>query len=239
MNSQAIINCEWGLDGINKLSGKTDIFIIVDVLSFSTCVDIAVLKGAMVYPFKWKDKTVTEYARKLGAVTASHDRKIINGYTLSPSSLLDIPDGAKLVLPSPNGSALSLATGKIITICGSLRNCGSVAQFAMVSGKNISFIAAGERWKDGSMRYAIEDLIGAGAIISFMNGELSQQSQIALNVFETFKDDLPGVIKDTVSGAELIERGFEKDVELACELNISKSVPLLQNGAFSQRTYGI
>jgi phosphosulfolactate phosphohydrolase-like enzyme len=34
------------------------------------------------------------------------------------------------------------------------------------------------------------------------------------------------------SGKELIERGFEKDVYLACEFNVSDNGPLLINGSY-------
>ena len=33
------IRCEWGIEGLEKLAIISDVVIIVDVLSFSTCVD--------------------------------------------------------------------------------------------------------------------------------------------------------------------------------------------------------
>ncbi len=50
---------------------------------------------------------------------------------------------------------------------------------------------------------------------------------MAKNLFESIKDEIPGHIKKSISGKELIEKGFAEDVELACQLNISNSVPLL------------
>ena len=50
------IRCEWGERGVLELSRTSDVVIIVDVLSFSTCVDIATARGAAVYPYLWKDK---------------------------------------------------------------------------------------------------------------------------------------------------------------------------------------
>ena len=48
--------CEWGEGGVLELSRTSDVVIIVDVLSFSTCVDIATASGAAVYPYLWKDE---------------------------------------------------------------------------------------------------------------------------------------------------------------------------------------
>lgn len=234
--SEFNIKLEWGLPGIEQLATVSDVIIIVDTLSYSTCVDIAVSKGAVIYPYKYKDDSVIEYAKSVGAELANRDRNS-SGYTLSPVSLKNIPSNTKLVLPSPNGSTLSLATGNIPTLCGGLRNAKAVAEYATTVGKNISVIPAGERWQEqfasnGTIRFAIEDLIGAGAIISYIKGSLSPESKSALAVFESVKENLLEEIKNCCSGKELIERGFEEDVNLACEFNVSDSVPVLINGAY-------
>lgn len=49
------IRLEWGIRGVEQLSPISDVVIIVDILSFSTCVDIATANGALVYPYRWKD----------------------------------------------------------------------------------------------------------------------------------------------------------------------------------------
>jgi 2-phosphosulfolactate phosphatase len=236
--SEFNIKLEWGLPGIEQLALVSDVIIIVDVLSYSTCVDIAVSSEAIIYPYKYKDDSAVEYAKSIGAELADRDRNS-SGYTLSPLSLKNIPSGTKLVLPSPNGATLSISTGSITTICGGLRNAKAVAEYAMSIGKNISVIPAGEKWQEhykskGSLRFAIEDLIGAGAIISFLKGSLSPESESALAVYESVKNDLKEEIKKCSSGKELIERGFEEDVNLACELNVSDCVPVLTNGRYEK-----
>ena len=44
------IRCEWGAAGLRQLVAHSDAIVIVDVLSFATCVDIAVGNGASIYP---------------------------------------------------------------------------------------------------------------------------------------------------------------------------------------------
>jgi 2-phosphosulfolactate phosphatase len=226
------IRLEWGLRGVEELAPISDVIIIVDVLSFSTCVDIATQNGAIIYPFRWKDKSAIEYAKTLNAELADFKRKYTDGYSLSPTSLLKIEPKTKLVLPSPNGSTLTLSTGKTPTLCGSLRNAKAVATFAKKYGKKMSIIAAGEKWKDGSLRVAFEDLMGAGAIISNLTGHLSPESKTGLTIFEDSKINLLEEIKNCSSGKELIEKGFEKDILLACELNSSDNVPVLTDNAY-------
>ena len=226
------IRFEWGLKGVEVLAPISDVIIIVDVLSFSTSVDIATGRGAIVYPYKWKDESALTYANSIGAQLAEPKRKLSDGYSLSPSSLINIPEGTKLVLPSPNGSTLSLATGTTLTICGSIRNAKAVAEYAMNGGKEISIIPAGERWKDGTLRPAFEDLLGAGAIISYLQGSLSPESKMALAVFAQLQTNVAEEIRKCNSGKELIEMGFEADVELAGVLNASNNVPVLSDKAY-------
>lgn len=230
--SQFNVRLEWGLRGVQELAPISDVVIIVDVLSFSTSVDIATANGAMIFPYRWKDETAGEYAKSINAELADFKREFTDGYSLSPTSLTNIPSKTKLVLPSPNGSTLTLATGNAPTICGSLRNAKAVAQYAMSLGAKISIIPAGEQWDDGTLRPAHEDLIGSGAIVSYLTGSLSPESNSALSVFSSAINCLTDEIKKCSSGKELIERGFEKDIYLACDLNISDNVPILKNKAY-------
>lgn len=226
------IRLEWGLRGIEELAPISDVIIIVDVLSFSTCVDIATKNGAIICPYRWKDESAIEYAKTLNAELADFKRKFTDGFSLSPTSLMYIKPSTKLVLPSPNGSTLSLSTGSIPTLCGSLRNAKAVATYAKKYGNKISIIASGEQWKDKSLRVAFEDLVGAGAIISHLTGDLSPESKTGLTIFENTKATLLSDIKKCSSGKELLERGFEKDVLLACDLNSSDNVPVLTDNYF-------
>lgn len=226
------IRLDWGLQGLKELAPISDVIIIVDILSFSTCVDIATRNGAIIFPYRWKDESAIDYAKKVNAELADFKRKYTDGFSLSPTSLLKITPPTKLVLPSPNGSTLSLATGATPTLCGCLRNAKAVAMLAKEYGKKISIIAAGEQWTDKTIRFAFEDMLGAGAIISYLEGNLSPESKASIAVFEDSKSSLLSQIKNCSSGKELIDRGFEKDIFLACELNSSDNVPVLTHNYF-------
>lgn len=230
--SQFDLRCEWGIHGVAQLAPVSDLVIIVDVLSFSTCVDIATHNGAIIFPYQWKNELAIDYARSVNAELASDRRSCSQGYSLSPSSLLNIPAGTKLVLPSPNGSALSLMTKQIPTLAGCLRNCQAIANFAQSCGTKIAVIPAGERWEDGSLRPAWEDWVGAGAILSYLNGSLSPEAESAVAAFYSFKDTIASVLRKCSSGKELIARGFSQDVELAAAFNSSSCVPLLIDNAY-------
>ncbi|MFN6567128.1 2-phosphosulfolactate phosphatase [Dendronalium sp. ChiSLP03b] len=232
--SEFDLRCEWGSQGVAQLASISDVVVIVDVLSFSTCVEIATSNGAIIFPYTMRDESVIDYAKSVQAELASHrQRWTPTGYSLSPKSLTQIPGGTRLILPSPNGSFLTLQTKSTPTLAGCLRNCQAVAQFAQKYGNKIAVIPAGERWKDdGSLRPAFEDLIGAGAILSYLHGSLSPEAEVAVVTFETFQKDLQGYLKKCSSGKELIAAGFESDVELAAIYNVSNCIPLFTENAY-------
>jgi 2-phosphosulfolactate phosphatase len=229
------IRCEWGIHGVAQLAPESDAVVIIDVLSFTTCVDIAVGNGATVYPYRWRDASALAYAQAQAAILASARGQGDTGYSLSPTSLGTLPAGTRLVLPSPNGATLTLATGPVPTFAGCLRNATAVAQALQHSGQRISVIPAGEQWADGSLRPAIEDLLGAGAIICHLPGRRSPEADVAVAAFQHFRHDLGAGLRQCGSASELIGGGFEDDVALAAALDVSRCVPVLTHGAYTQQ----
>jgi 2-phosphosulfolactate phosphatase len=226
------VKCEWGAQGVRQLASVSDVVVIVDVLSFSTCVEIATNRGAIIFPCRWKDESAVAFAASVNAELASVKRGY-GSYSLSPASLLDIPTGTRLALPSPNGSTLSLLTGSLPTLTACFRNCRAVAGAASAYGRRIAVIPAGEQWNDGSLRPAFEDWVGAGAIINHLKGRLAPEAGAALAAYSDARFDLKRLLRQCGSGRELIERGFEQDVDLFSELNVSDCVPVLMDGAYA------
>ena len=101
--------CEWGPEGIDALAADSDVIIIVDVLSFSTTVEVATARGALVRPARPDQEDLHAIAQACGAVVAG--RRGSSGFSLSPASVLEIAPGTLLILPSPNGANLSTRTG--------------------------------------------------------------------------------------------------------------------------------
>lgn len=225
------MRCEWGMQGVEHLAPISDVVIIVDVLSFCTCVDVAVGRGAQVYPFGFRNDSARTYAVVVGARLAAPQRRA-GGYTLSPASLLTIPPETRLVLPSPNGSTLSVGTGDTPTLAGCLRNARTVAAVASTLGERIAVIPAGERWRDGSLRPAWEDWVGAGAIIAHLPGARSPEADAALAAYRNALPDLAALLCRCSSGKELIAAGYAADVDLAAALDVSAVAPQLVDGAY-------
>lgn len=225
------IRCEWGEQGVARLATISDAVIIVDVMSFSTCVSVAVNRGATVFPYRWKDESRIAFAKSVEAELAEPRGK--SRYSLSPVSLLQVPPDARLVLPSPNGSTLTLSTGQTPTFAGCLRNSKAVALAATRYGQHIAVIPAGERWnEDNSLRPSFEDLVGAGAIIRHLTGTVSPEARLAVDAFRATASNLLTRLKECSSGKELIARGFEDDIVLIAQMDVDDCAPILKDGAY-------
>lgn len=229
------LRCEWGPRGAAALAPLVDVVVVVDVLSFSTCVDIAVARGAVVYPAGPGLESPADMAHRLGAALVGRD--VAAAYFFSPTGLLAVPAGARLVLPSPNGAALSVLTGATPTLAGCLRNARAVAAAAARLGRRVAVIAAGERWRadahdDRSLRPAVEGLVAAGAILDRLPGSRSPEAEVAVAAFRAARGRLAAFLLACSSGRELATAGREADVALASQLNVSDFAPRLLDGAY-------
>jgi 2-phosphosulfolactate phosphatase len=221
------VRLEWGREGAALLAAECAVVIVVDVLSFSTAVDVAVGRGAAVLPLRSAepDRPVPPDVLRAGPRRGP-------GPSLSPASLTGLSAGTRLALPSPNGATLcaAVATGGAVLFAGCLRNASAVAAAARAVGGPVGIVPAGERWPDDTMRVAAEDALGAGAIAAALPGR-SPEAELAAAQFAAARDrGLGEVLAATSSGRELHADGFVADVDLAAALDASTAVPRLRDG---------
>ncbi|MFC9825741.1 2-phosphosulfolactate phosphatase [Streptomyces erythrochromogenes] len=242
------VRFEWGPTGAQRLAADVACLVVVDVLSFTTSVAVAVEAGTRVHPYAWRDETASVFAEERAAALAVGRRAATSDspWSLSPAALRRAPFTPRLVLPSPNGSAIAAAAAGSAVVAGCLRNPSAVGRWLAVRGYGtpehpVAVIAAGERWPDGSLRPALEDLLGAGAIIAALQaqgaGPLSPEAAAAHACF-THTPDVPAAVAGCSSGVELARGGFAEDVDIACELDAGTVVPVLADGAFEAQRAG-
>lgn len=242
---------DWGPVGARATQG--DVAVVVDVLSFTTSVTVAVDRGVRVLPFPWRDDRAAAFAREHDAVLAvgrleARAPGAPEGPSLSPAGLLTCQPVPRLVLPSPNGSTIAAALQQGVpateVVAGCLRNASAVGDHlagALDRGLSVSVVASGERWsEDDSLRPALEDHLGAGAILGRVAERghadlLSPEARAAADLFAATRPRLVEVLRACVGGRELTSKGFAADVDVAAELDASAVVPVLRGGAFGPR----
>jgi 2-phosphosulfolactate phosphatase len=232
------LRLEWGENGVAALAPDCAVLVIVDVLSFTTAVDVALNRGARVMPVRRGDVRAISAARAAGAVVAGEQR-----WTLRPSSLVDLPADTLLALPSPNGAMLcaqAAATGATV-FAACLRNAESVAREVekVADGRPIGIVPAGERWgvTAGPLRPGIEDLLGAGSIAAALlsTGGASPEAWLAANCFVNEIDNVVELLHGCASGRELTAAGHAADVDLAATVGSSSCAPVLRDGVLTNR----
>jgi 2-phosphosulfolactate phosphatase len=246
------VRLEWGPTGATAVAADADVAVVVDVLSFTTTLTVALDRGMTVLPFRWRDERAAAYAVEHGAVLAvgRHEARRDgvgvhgSGVSLSPAAMAAVTGVERVVLPSPNGStiAFGLRDAGCTVVGASLRNAAAVARW-IPAGATVAVVAAGERWPDGSLRPAVEDLWGAGAVLSALAGSrhvdtvtFSPEARLAVTAYDAVAGRVRDELLACASGCELVDAGFATDVWIAAETDVSEVVPVLAGDAFVDRT---
>lgn len=215
-----IVDLDWGWEGAARAAAKEGVVVIVDVLRFSTSVAAHVAAGAEVEVISWKEGTLTQ--------------------RLSP---LSAGEKGRLKLSSLNGAQCTLRAASAPRLyAGALVNASAVARAARAWGHPITVVACGERWRapgeDGALRFALEDLLGAGAVIAALRDLPStSEAKAARAAFLGARKQLLARLLACESGRELTAKGQEADVCFAAQVDGLNSVPLWNpEGFFSNET---
>lgn len=235
-------NHEWGRAGARDAAARGDIVIIVDTLRFSTAVAAAAERGAWIYPCATPDEAASLRARIGGEIATW--RPAPGQFSLSPRSYEAAEPFQRVILPSPNGATCTgLGKEAPYLFAGALVNASVVA--ATVGrlmddfGLSATVVSCGERRQGQdvavsgadpeleAMRPAIEDYLGAGAILAGIDCERSPEAELCVAAFEASKHRLSELLWECESGRELREKGFGEDVRFAAELDRLSSVPEL------------
>lgn len=148
---------------------------------------------------------------------------------------------------SLNGAVVAARASALgaTVLLGSLRNARAAAEAVLAEQvrrgerTSIAVIAAGEllsRDTDAPLRFAVEDQLGAGAVIDALGAlGVDHTSPEAAAVCESFRG-LRGAVRHLLtasgSGQELLERGARDEVVRAAEVDAVASAPLLRDGVF-------
>ncbi len=156
---------------------------------------------------------------------------------------------------SSNGADAAAAAQRegTIVLLGALRNASAVARAALAvqerrgARTSVAVIAAGERATDGSLRFAVEDQLGTGAIIDALTAvgidHCSPEAAASAAAFRSLRPALRHLFTASGSGRELAigvastarmaERGIRPaSVDEAAQLDTTDVVPELRDGRF-------
>ncbi|WP_300267385.1 2-phosphosulfolactate phosphatase [Microbacterium sp.] len=213
------VRFEWGEAGLRRLA-PADIVIVVDVLRFSSTVADAVASDA-----------------SIDAADAAHWSR----------------DGAAVAAAAARIQAQPQTQATVLL--GALRNATAVAQTVLALQHqrqrrlSVSVIAAGEQTPAGDLRFAVEDQLGAGAIIAALSDlgidHTSPEAATACESARGLRRAMRHLLTASASGRELAD-GVDAtarieaagvvptSVAAAAELDAIDAVPILRGGVFTR-----
>lgn len=227
---------------MREAAARGDIIVIVDVLRFSSCVAAAVERGAAVFPCAW-DGEAAALAARVGGRVAFAPPGSRAGFALVPT-FTEAAAGETIVLRTANGAECTLlAASAPHVFAGALLNASAlaaaVAGLLEASELCVTVVACGERLSaptDGeAISFAIEDYLGAGAILAALDRDLSAEARVCAGAFERSRGDLLDLLLDGGSGRQLRGWGLEADTRFAAQIDACTAVPLLRDGRYDQQ----
>jgi len=240
------VRFDWGASGLRSIAPEAGVIVVVDSISFTTTVELAVASGLSVTPFAGS-RAEAETAELGDAVLAG--RRGEAGITLSPTRITPdavaaIAPATRVVMPSFNGSRVSALAAEygVPVIAAGLRNRSAVAAWILRYQEQhgdrvrVAIIASGEVREDDSVRFAVEDQLAAGAIVDAL-AEVgidysSPEAAAACAAFTGLRRAVGHLYTASVTAQQLIEAGQGDDVRLAAQADASTTVPVLVDGAF-------
>jgi 2-phosphosulfolactate phosphatase len=157
----------------------------------------------------------------------------------------DVPLDAAAHAVSINGAALAQAAQGLVLL-GGLRNAAAVARAILAEQErraartSIAVIAAGEatsRETGAPVRFAVEDLLGAGAVIDALAevgiDHSSPEAAVAGEGFRSLRGAAKHLLTASGSGRELEAAGKRDEVLAAAAVDAASVVPVLHDGAFT------
>jgi 2-phosphosulfolactate phosphatase len=205
-------------------SFSKDVAIMVDVLRASTTITVALNNFNKIMAVKDKNSAI-ELAKEYSAVLAGErEGATIEGFDTGNSPVeIKKFSGDTLVLTTSNGTRI-LEGMKAQSLIGSFVNAKAVASKASeIADDHIEIVMAGVRGK-----FAIEDFLGAGEIISYLkNYELDE---MALAAYMASRDEnmVKQAIMNSNSALGLQKLGFSDDISFSIKKNIYDIIPIYE-----------
>ncbi|MDJ0785519.1 MAG: 2-phosphosulfolactate phosphatase [Myxococcota bacterium] len=234
---------EWGRRGAALAAERGDLLVVVDVLSFSSAVSVAMGRGAVILPCDWSDDPFAVAERERAVAAVRRERVPEAGrYSLSPPTLEAASPGERIVLASPNGATCARRAGEVRALyAASLLNAKATAaavraELAADPSLCATVLACGERHKDdhedGPLRFALEDWLGAGAVLSGLGDSLSPEARAAALSFEALRGEIANTLHECGSGRELRAAGYPEDPASAACLDAIGVAARFEDRAF-------
>jgi 2-phosphosulfolactate phosphatase len=215
----------------NQLEGR--VVVVLDVLRATTTMIAALAHGVReirVFP----DTQSARQAAKAqaGAVLCGEEQCLKpSGFDLGnrPGEFNVEHAGRTVFMSTTNGTrAIIAARGAAKVLVGGLVNASAVAKQIRRLGRDVILLCAGTNGQ-----VAMEDVIGAGAILEALGSEIQLETdaaRLALRVFRSARENLRDALRESAGGVNVIRAGLDGDIDYAARIDSHQVVGMVLEG---------
>ncbi len=222
-------------------AGKTTV--VIDVLRATTTIVTAIANGAKeVVPVNTIGFAMKVSGNAFGGKTllgGERNAKKIEGFALGNSPLeysADVVKDKSIVLYTTNGTKAIVRAkySENLFIC-SFQNVNAIARELAGLNQDVEIVCAGSHGM-----FSLEDSVCTGCLIGTLENYVtgltySDASKCSLMLYDKYKNDLTGMLKESEHGKLLIEYGYERDLEFASKVNVQHIIPVYSSGVIQSK----
>jgi 2-phosphosulfolactate phosphatase len=223
--------------------------VVIDVLRASTSIIYALESGAKeiipVSEIREAEQTASDLFSQKPFLCGEREGKIIPGFDFgnSPEEFTEEKvQNATLVFCTTNGTrAIQKTRHAKRLLIGALSNVTIVKEFLVRPENidtNLAIVCAGKE-----NRFSLEDTICAGLLTDKLLADkkgqgftMSDSAMAARALYEKFRGNELGALKDSEHGRYLTTIGAAKDIEFCAKIDSSQSLPVFEGGVVKLHT---
>ena len=210
--------------------------VLVDVLRASSTIPMFLYHGATAValchdPASAK-KAFEKFKRGEGLLAGERDWEKIPGFHLGGSPLdsnRDKVKGRTICFTTP--THLRVPKNAKYVVMGSFLNLNDVYDSCLRGKRDVVIVCSG----------GMEDTVFAGMLVDFLQSTLSstpvllaESAKEAMALYKPWQGRIQELLKECPEGKDLIQKGYEKDLDLCAKVSRISSVPFLKGDVFEK-----
>ena len=209
---------------------KASIVVVIDIFRATSSICYGIENGADAIIPVATVEACESYRQSGFLLAAERNGEVVAGFDFgnSPFSYIkEKVEGKTVVLTTTNGThAINLSRSASKIVVGSFLNLTALCNWLKSQPNDVLLLCSG--WKD---KVNLEDTLFAGAVVHLLKNEefhLDDSGIAAEDLYSTAKDDLNAYLKKTSHSERLKKLGIEEDIAFCLNVDISKSIPVLE-----------
>ncbi|HEY6162530.1 MAG TPA: 2-phosphosulfolactate phosphatase [Bacteroidia bacterium] len=217
------------------------IVVIIDILRATSAICAAFEYGAeKIIPVATVEEA-KEYFNKGFLVGAERNGMQLDGFHFGNSPYHYMNDeikGKTIVLTTTNGTqAIEASKDAYKVVVGSFLNISALCDWLITQDRPVLLLCSG--WKD---RFNLEDAMYAGAVVNELSKhenfyEMGDAALAAKYLFQTGFKNPVRFLHNSSHKARLAKLGLKEDVKYCLQVDKTKVIPVLENGALVKMNY--